>query len=126
MLSGRLIFIVHRDEQARLWLREAFAALDARVRSTDCVDEAIRRLEMTAVLFDVLVCDIALTGGGAFRLIRTIRAWEDARGGSMLTLALADHATPEGKREALGAGFSGYTANQADIPAVVQALVGEE
>jgi CheY-like chemotaxis protein len=126
MLNGRLIFVVHRDETTRLRLGEAFAAMGARVRSSSCVDEARRRLETTAVLFDALVCDVDLPGEAAHGLIRTIRSWGDGRGGHMLALGLTDHATPEGKETALRAGFTGYTDQAGEVPSVIDAVLSRE
>jgi CheY-like chemotaxis protein len=126
MLKGRLIFVVHRDEATRLGLGEAFAGMGARVRSSPSVEEARRRLETTAVLFDALVCDLDLPGDAAHDLIRTIRSWGDARGGHMLALGLTDHATPEGKAAALQAGFTGYTDQLDEVPAVVDAVLSRD
>jgi len=77
--------------------------------------------------FDVLVSDIAMSGGDGYDLIRKVRALDAERGGSVPALALTAYARSQDRAEAIAAGYQQHAAKPiepADLAAAVAALAG--
>ncbi len=115
------VLVVEDDSDARELLRIFLCAWGFEVCVSDCVEDALERLQTFAP--DVLLSDIGMPKQDGYMLIRTVRAlpsdqkWVPA-------IALTAFATSEDQRLAMDAGFDRYLVKPFD-PAFLANTVRE-
>jgi CheY-like chemotaxis protein len=121
-LTGVAVLVVDDDADTRAALGAALEERGAAVTLAESAAEALAAID--AATPDVLLCDVAMPGENGFELIRTLRARDPARGGSIPAAALTAYASEEDERLALEAGFHRHLAKPVD-PLDLAAAVAE-
>jgi len=70
-----------------------------------------------------LLSDLSLPGRDGYDFIRSVRALDAARGGSIPAIALTAYASTEDRERVMAAGFQRYLAKPIDLPELVAAIV---
>jgi PAS domain S-box-containing protein len=119
-LDGIRVLIVDDDADSRDLLTTILVRRGAVASAVASAREALsvaRRLRL-----DVLVCDLAMPGDDGCALIRAVRSWPAAEGGSVQAVALTAYARPEDRERALRAGFQLHLAKPVEPGALIEAV----
>ncbi len=107
-LRGMRVLLVDDDFDTREVVGEILHAAGADVVLAPGLAEGFESLSRET--FDVLVSDIAMTGGDGYELIRKVRALPADRGGRIPAIALTAYVRREDRQRALDEGFQRHVA----------------
>ena len=116
LLSGVRVLLVEADPAARETMSKVLAIAGAETKAASTSSEALQALG--AFRPDVLLSDIGLRGGDAYRLIRAVRALPADKGGGLRAAALADRQAEDGQR-AVAAGYDALLAKPVEPVALL-------
>jgi PAS domain S-box-containing protein len=108
ILKGIRVLVIDDEQDARELLTIALTQSGAEVRTAATVRAALGILEQWKP--DVLVSDIGMPDQDGYDLIRTVRALEAERGGTIPALALTGYASAEDAARARLAGYETHMA----------------
>jgi two-component system CheB/CheR fusion protein len=120
-LAGRHVLVVEDDADVREVITVMLEDRGAVVTAAATVAAALSELER--VRPDVLLSDLSLPGRDGYDFIRSVRALDAARGGSIPAIALTAYASTEDRERVMAAGFQRYLAKPIDLPELVAAIV---
>jgi PAS domain S-box-containing protein len=126
ILKGLRVLVIDDEEDARELLTIALTQSGAEVRTAATVGAALEILDQWKP--NVLVSDIGMPGEDGYDLIRTVRALESERGGTVPALALTGYASAEDAARARVAGYQTHMAKPvapSDLIVAVASLVAE-
>ena len=126
ILNGLRVLVIDDEEDARELLTIALTQSGAEVRTAATVSTALDILDQWKP--DVLVSDIGMPGQDGYDLIRTVRALESERGGTIPALALTGYASAEDAARARLAGYGTHMAkpvSPGDLVVAVASLVAK-
>jgi PAS domain S-box-containing protein len=106
ILAGLRVLVIDDEPDARELLTLTLTQSGAEVRATATVNAALEMLGHWKP--DVLVSDIGMPGEDGYDLIRTVRALESERGGTIPALALTGFASQEDAERAHLAGYQAH------------------
>ncbi len=124
ILQGLRVLVIDDEEDARELLTLALTQSGAEVRTAATVRSALHILDQWKP--NVLVSDIGMPGEDGYDLIRTVRALESERGGTIPALALTGYASAEDAARARVAGYEKHMAKPVapgDLVGAVASLV---
>jgi PAS domain S-box-containing protein len=122
ILNGVRVLIIDDEADTRELLTIALTHSGAEVRTADTVRAALNILDHWKP--DVLVSDIGMPGQDGYDLIRTVRALESERGGTIPALALTGYASAEDAARARVAGYETHMAKPVAPSELVVAVAG--
>jgi CheY-like chemotaxis protein len=108
ILEGMRVLVIDDEEDARELLTIALTQSGAEVRTAATVRAALEILEHWKP--NVMVSDIGMPGQDGYDFIRTVRALELERGGTIPALALTGYASAEDAARARLAGYETHMA----------------
>jgi CheY-like chemotaxis protein len=120
------VLVIDDEEDARELLTIALTQSGAEVRTAATVSAALDILDQWKP--NVMVSDIGMPGEDGYDLIRTVRALESERGGTIPALALTGYASAEDEARARLAGYETHMAKPVapgDLVAAVASLVAK-
>ena len=120
------MLVIDDEEDARELLTIALTQSGAEVRTAGTVAAALEILNQWNP--NVLVSDIGMPGENGYDLIRTVRAQEPEKGGTIPALALTGYASAEDAARARVAGYQTHMAKPvapSDLVAAVASLATE-
>ncbi len=126
ILKGLRVLVVDDEEDARELLTIALTQSGAAVRTAANVRAALDILDQWKP--NVLVSDIGMPGEDGYDLIRTVRALESERGGTIPALALTGYASAEDAARARLAGYETHIAKPvapSDLVVAVASVVAK-
>ena len=126
ILDGLRVLVIDDEEDARELLTIALTQSGAEVRTAGTVKAALEILNQWNP--NVLVSDIGMPGENGYDLIRTVRAQEREKGGTIPALALTGYASAEDAARARAAGYQTHMAKPvapSDLVAAVASLATE-
>lgn len=126
ILSGLRVLIIDDEEDARELLTIALTQSGAEVRAAATVRAALDLMDQWKP--NVLVSDIGMPGEDGYDLIRTVRALESEKGGTIPALALTGYASAEDAARVRVAGYQTHMAKPvapSDLVMAVASLVAE-
>ena len=126
ILKGLRVLVIDDEEDARELLTIALTQSGAQVKTAATVRAALDILEQWKPM--VLVSDIGMPGEDGYDLIRTVRALESERGGTVPAVALTGYASAEDATRARVAGFQAHMAKPvapSDLVVAVASLMAE-
>jgi CheY-like chemotaxis protein len=124
ILKGMRVLVIDDEEDARELLTIALTQSGAEVRTAATVRAALDILDRWKP--NVLVSDIGMPGEDGYDLIRTVRALEAERGGTIPAVALTGYASAEDAARARLAGYETHMAKPvapSDLVMAVASLV---
>jgi two-component system CheB/CheR fusion protein len=113
-LDGARVLLVDDSPVVRKNLGRQLDVAGAEVTAVGSASAALSAL--AANTFDVLVCDLRLSGTDGYALIQSVRAG-DGPNANIAAVAITGHADDESRRKALDAGFDEF------LPKLVSALL---
>ncbi|HEY8731562.1 MAG TPA: PAS domain S-box protein, partial [Candidatus Limnocylindria bacterium] len=119
-LAGRHVLLVEDNADAREVITLMLEDSGAVVTATETVAAALSELERMTP--DVLLSDLSLPGRDGYDLIRTVRALDPARGGSIPAIALTAYASTEDRERVMAAGYQRCLSKPIDIDELVAAI----
>jgi len=119
-LVGRHVLLVEDNADAREVITLMLEDSGAVVTATETVAAALSELERMTP--DVLLSDLSLPGRDGYDLIRTVRALDPARGGSIPAIALTAYASTEDRERVMTAGYQRCLSKPIDIDELVAAI----
>ena len=126
ILRGLRVLVIDDEADARELLTIALSQSGAEVRTAATVQAALEILGQWNP--NVLVSDIGMPGEDGYDLIRTVRALESKRGGTVPALALTGYASAEDAARARMAGYQTHMAKPvapSDLVMAVASLVAQ-
>ena len=111
-LDGLHVLIVDDDQPSRELFSEALGSAGAAVRSAASARQALDALQVFAC--DVLLSDIEMPGEDGYSLVQKAKAFDMARGGRMIAIAVTAYARAEDRVRALNAGFDWHVSKPVD------------
>jgi len=126
ILKGLRVLVIDDEEDARELLTIALTQSGAEVRTAATVRSALDIMDQWKP--NVLVSDIGMPDEDGYDLIRTVRALESERGGTVPALALTGYASAEDAARARLAGYETHMAKPvapSDLVVAVASLVAK-
>jgi PAS domain S-box-containing protein len=126
ILKGLRVLVIDDEEDARELLTIALTQNGAEVRTAATVRAALDILDQWKP--NVLVSDIGMPGQDGYDFIRTVRALESERGGTIPAVALTGYASAEDAARARAAGYEIHMAKPvppSDLVVAVASLVAK-
>ena len=126
ILEGLRVLVIDDEEDTRELLTIALTQSGAEVRTAGTVAAALKILNQWNP--NVLVSDIGMPSENGYDLIRTVRALEAEKGGTIPALALTGYASAEDAARARIAGYQTHMAKPvvpSDLVAAVASLAGK-
>ena len=120
-LAGRHVLVVEDDADAREVITLMLEDSGGVVTAAATVAAALSALER--VRPDVLLSDLSLPERDGYDFIRSVRALDPARGGSIPAIALTAYASTEDRERVMAAGFQRCLSKPIDLPELVAAIV---
>jgi signal transduction histidine kinase/ActR/RegA family two-component response regulator len=111
-LARLRILFVDDEADARALVRQILEERDAEVLTAASATEALALLAVQRV--DVLVSDIGMPGTDGIELMRILRAWPAAGGGSTPAAAFTAYVRAEDRTAAMSAGYQAYLTKPLD------------
>jgi CheY-like chemotaxis protein len=126
ILKGLRVLVIDDEEDARELLTIALTQSGAEVRAAATVQAALAILDQWKP--NVMVSDIGMPGEDGYDLIKTVRALESERGGTIPAVALTGYASAEDAARARAAGYETHMAkpvSPGDLVMAVATLVAQ-
>jgi len=120
-LAGRHVLVLEDDADTREVITVLLEDSGGVVTAAATVAAALSALER--VRPDVLLSDLSLPERDGYDFIRSVRALDPARGGSIPAIALTAYASTEDRERVMAAGFQRCLAKPIDLPELVAAIV---
>lgn len=119
-LSGVAVLVVDDDPTARELLHVLLSRVGAQCREAASPSEARALLEDR--LPNVIVSDIEMPNEDGYSFLRSLRALEPRRGGSIPAIALTAFAQAEDRKRTALAGFQAHLAKPVDVELLVSTI----
>lgn len=116
-LAGRHVLVLEDDADTREVITAMLEQSGAVVTAAATVAAALSELERATP--DVLLSDLSLPERDGYDFIRSVRALDPARGGSIPAIALTAYASTGYRERVMAAGFQRYLAKPIDLAELV-------
>jgi len=120
-LAGRHVLVVEDDADTREVITVMLEDSGGVVTAAATVAAALSELER--VTPDVLLSDLSLPERDGYDFIRSVRALDPARGGSIPAIALTAYGGTEDRERVMASGFQRCLSKPIDLPELVAAIV---